>query len=197
MATGKDRLKEEIGSWLAGMGTWDVYFTGTWSKQVTIDGCVYGVRKYLDWVKEAAGQEIKVFWGIEKGPHGGHLHVHGLIGNVGHLKPYCGARLPAGMWGQRCCLLHGWPWGICRVDPYDPLLGAAHYVGKYIAKDLAEWQIVGEVGVYQLLLFRPPTRKELQLKARGAGPKRLEQVRAVEDQRPAVAGGRNEWWKNG
>jgi hypothetical protein len=29
------------------------------------------------------------------------------------------------------------------VFPYDPKLGAKHYVSKYIAKDLAEWELFG------------------------------------------------------
>lgn len=196
MATGRDRLNEEVGSWLAKMGSWDVYFTGTWSKPVSMDGCVYGMRRYLDWVKEASGQQLKVFWGIERGPNGGHLHVHGLIGNVAHMKAYCGARLRPGLWGVPCCMMHAWPWGICRMEPYDPLLGASHYVGKYVSKNLAEWQIVGDMGQYQLVLFRPPTRREVTALARGAGPKRLQKIRESEAVKTGSANERREWWKD-
>jgi hypothetical protein len=56
---------------------------------------------------------------------------------------FCGNRLLRGQFGQKCCLVHAWPCGYARVFPYDPKLGAKHYVSKYIAKDLAEWDLFG------------------------------------------------------
>jgi hypothetical protein len=163
--------------------------------RASLDGCVYGTRAYLNWVQGVAKQRIKAFWGVERGPAGGLLHVHGLIGNVGHLKAYCGSHLPPGKWGVPCCLLHGWPWGISRMESYDPCLGAAHYVGKYITKNLAEWEIFGDVGVFQNPLWTPPSRREIAAKARGAGPRKLAQIRAEEDAQGIRRGERFEWWK--
>src|SRR5262245_33538666 len=81
--------------------------------------------------------------GPSKETRGGLIHLHSLVGNVGHIKPYCGVRLPSGEWGMKCCMLHALPAGIARVLPYDAQKGAAYYVGKYVAKDLAEWELVG------------------------------------------------------
>jgi hypothetical protein len=64
----------------------------------------------------------------------GRLHVHALTLNTGVLPL---ARL-GGEWfqpegtGAR---------GYARIFPYDPRLGAAHYVSKYITKDLADYDI--------------------------------------------------------
>jgi len=47
-------------------------------------------------------------------------------------------------------MLHAWPAGIARVLPYDPKKGAAYYVGKYVSKDLAEWELFGFPAAPQL-----------------------------------------------
>ncbi len=138
-----DVLKEIMGSWLHRLAPWDVFFTGTWSRPVTLDGVLYGTRRYLRLVEKWAGVPIYAFIGVERGDKGELLHVHALIGNVGQLQPFCGKRLEASKWGLGCCLLHGWPWGYARVLPYDPSLGAARYVSKYITKRLAEWELIG------------------------------------------------------
>jgi hypothetical protein len=74
------------------------------------------------------------------------------MGNVGHLKTYCGQRMPPEVKGLTCCMLHAWPFGYARVVPYDPKLGAAHYVSKYVTKDLCEWELRGFPAVPQLAL---------------------------------------------
>lgn len=83
------------------------------------------------------------FLAVEIGPVGHLPHGHMLIGNVGNLRMYCGERKKAEEWGLRCCIAHGWPWGYARAFPYDPNMGAAHYVSKYVTKSLSEWELVG------------------------------------------------------
>lgn len=136
-------LKQAMGEWLGGLAPWDVFSTWTFSRLVRVNGAVYWARRHLTWLEKAAQQPIYAFLGVERGQNGGLLHVHALVGNVGHLKTYCGERLEAGTWGCTCCQVHAWPCGIARVLPYDPKLGAAHYVSKYITKRLAEWDLVG------------------------------------------------------
>ena len=143
LASESDVLKEIMGSWLNQLAPWDVFFTGTWSRPVTPNGVLYGARRYLRFVERRAEVPIYAFLGVERGDTGGLLHAHSLIGNVAHLKPFCGELLARDKWGLRCCLLHTWPWGYARALPYDPSLGAAHYVSKYITKRLAEWELIG------------------------------------------------------
>lgn len=150
-----------MGTWLQELVPWDVYATGTWSKPVTQNGVLYGSRRYLDTVEKFAGVPVYAFTGVEKGSRGSLLHAHFLIGNVGHLKTYCGQRLAAGEWGKTCCLLHAWPWGYARVVIYDPKLGAAHYVSKYVTKELCEWDLRGFPATPQLALRNPLWRMKV------------------------------------
>jgi hypothetical protein len=42
-------------------------------------------------------------------------------------------------------MTHSWLGGYARVLPYDPALGAKHYVSKYVIKGhLAEWDLLGD-----------------------------------------------------
>jgi hypothetical protein len=139
----KDELNSAMGTWLDGLAPWDVFSTWTFSRLVQAGGAMYWARKHLRWIERAAAQPIYAFVGVEKGATGGLVHIHALVGNVGHLKPYCDTRLPAGTWGRACCLLHAWPCGYARVLPYDPEKGAKFYVSKFVSKKLAEWELIG------------------------------------------------------
>ena len=146
---GAEQLKEAMGDWLGKLAPWDVFSTWTFSRPVTLNGAMYWGRRHIQWLEKTAGQPIYAFVGAERGDRGGLLHLHGLVGNVAHLKPYCGIRQNPGTWGLKCCMLHAWPAGIARVLPYDPARGAAYYVGRYISKRLAEWELFGFPAVPQ------------------------------------------------
>lgn len=145
MFVNRDRaaLNDAMGEWLGGVAPWDVFSTWTFSRPVTVNGAMYMGRKHVRWLQNTAGQPIYAFVGAEQGNRGGLIHLHALIGNVGHLQPFCGVRQPAGKWGLTCCMLHAWPAGIARVLRYDPTKGAAFYVSKYVSKELAEWELFG------------------------------------------------------
>lgn len=140
---GQESLKAAMGEWLGGLAPWDVFSTWTFSRLVQVPGAMYWARRHLGWLEKTAKQPIYAFVGVERGQTGGLLHLHALVGNVGHLKAYCGVPLRPGEWGHNCCLVHAWPAGYARVLQYDPQLGAAHYVSKYITKHLAEWELWG------------------------------------------------------
>jgi len=151
----QQELKTAMGEWLAELGPWDVFATWTFSRLVQVNGVMFWARRHLRWIEKTAGQPVYAFIGVERGSAGGLLHIHALLGNVAHLKPYCGERLAPGKWGRDCCLVHGWPAGIARVLPYDPKLGARFYVSKYITKRLAEWELWGFPAVPQSALVGP------------------------------------------
>lgn len=152
-----ESLNEAMGAWLGGLAPWDAFTTWTFSRPVSLDGAMYWGRHHLRWLEKAAAQPIYAFLAAERGDKGGLIHLHGLVGNVGHLQSYCGVRRPAGAWGKKCCMLHAWPAGYARVLPYDPGKGAAHYVSKYVSKGLAEWELWGFPAVPQLAL---PAKEE-------------------------------------
>src|SRR5262249_16524228 len=118
-ATHRDIQKELMATWLEHLAPWNVFFTGTWSRPVTLDGVLYGTRRFLEKLESWAGVPVYAFVGVERGSNGGLLHVHALIGNIGHLRPFCGKRLSATEHGLPCCLVHAWPWGYARAFPYD------------------------------------------------------------------------------
>lgn len=143
LSAGDEAVKQAMGQWLGGLAPWDVFATWTFSRLVNVQGAMYMGRRHLRWVEKAAGVRVYGFVGVEKGDTGGLIHLHALLGNVAHLKAYCGVRLEPGQWGHACCMVHAWPCGYARVLPYDPKLGACYYISKYITKRLAEWELVG------------------------------------------------------
>jgi len=142
-AIGNAEVKEAMGNWLGDLAPWEVFSTWTFSRPVKVTGAMYWARRHLKTLEKRAGVPLYGFVAAEQGDRGGLIHLHALLGNVGALKPYCGERLRPGRWGRSCCMLHSWPCGIARVVPYDPKLGAKHYVGKYVTKELAEWELFG------------------------------------------------------
>jgi hypothetical protein len=136
-------IKETMGDWIGELAPWDVFGTWTFSRIVSAAGAMAQAKTHFKWVQKVAGQSIYGFYAAERGESGGLIHLHGLLGNVKHLQIFCGKKLPPGMQGKRCCLVHAWRCGYARVFPYDPKLGAKHYVSKYITKDLAEWDLFG------------------------------------------------------
>src|SRR5688572_12795773 len=145
-------IKEAMGEWLGGLAPWDVFSTWTFSRPASVNGAMYWAHRHLDWLEKAAGGQIYAFVGAEQGNRGGLIHLHALVGNVGHLQRFCGTLLPPGSWGRTCCMVHSWPAGYARVLPYDPKQGAAFYVSKYVTKQLAEWELFGFPATFQPVL---------------------------------------------
>lgn len=149
-----EELKNEMGEWLGRLAPWDVFSTWTFSRLTQVGGAMFWARRHLRWLEERAELPIYGFVGVERGRNGGLVHVHALLGNVGHLKAYCGTPLNPGQWNRACCMTHAWPCGYARVFAYDPKLGARYYVSKYIAKRLAEWELIGFPSAPQLSMQR-------------------------------------------
>jgi hypothetical protein len=106
---------------------------------------VYEQRKDERARQKAARKRLQAFLATERGETGGLVHLHALVAKITHLRAFCGIHLPEGTWGVKCCMLHSWPCGYARVFPYDPALGAKHYVSKYVIKGhLGEWDLLGE-----------------------------------------------------
>ena len=78
------------------------------------------------------GGPVWWFRGDELGERLGRLHLHAFLGGTGRL-------LEASV-GQE------WRVGFSLVKRYDPALGAAHYVTKYVTKGLADYDVSGRWG---------------------------------------------------
>lgn len=159
-------VTNEFGQFLDGLAKWDVFATWTFSwhalpdsdvsgysdwnqwrfgrRSVTTEGSAYWSRRILERFERAAALPIYAFWAIEHGSVGGKAHIHALIGNVAHLRTWCGEKKSCGTFGLDCCMTHMWPCGIARVLPFDRNRGATDYCSKYVAKQLAEWGLHGD-----------------------------------------------------
>lgn len=80
-------------------------------------------------IEKAAGQPIIWFRADEIGPQGGRFHMHGLIGNVSHLR-----RL---YWMDYWKELAGY----ARILPFELKRGAPFYCAKYLTKQNGDWEM--------------------------------------------------------
>lgn len=119
--------------------------------------------------------DVPTFWfyGVEHGEMFGRLHLHALTGNT--------ERLPVGTMREY------WRAGWSHVKPYDPRKGASYYVCKYVTKELAEWDISGDVeDARRMAVYRAPMRSE----AERLGALAQARLRAHERARAAAHGPR-------
>lgn len=97
----------------------------------------------------AAAVPLFWFYGVEHGEQFGRLHLHALTGNT--------ERLPV------ATIREYWRSGWSHVKPYDPRKGASYYITKYVTKELAEWDISGDVdNAQQMARYRAPGRNDVQ-----------------------------------
>lgn len=153
---------DALGSWLSELHEtypWDWFATLTFANErrrrsgqgeiivsrgdVTPDSAQYWFRRFLEDAGSAGLAKPYAFRADEYGPLYGRYHLHALVGNVGHLRRYCGTSLPKDAWGKSCCWVHRWPCGYARIYAYDPQRGAHYYLSKYVAKALANWELIG------------------------------------------------------
>src|SRR5438270_12743855 len=97
-------LIESQGTWLRSFA-WDWYFTGTFAKRVTIKGARFLLSEYIKSLEQLSGTAVNMYWSAERGPLGGSVHIHGLIGNVKTITAFCGCESHL---GGCCCGVHLW-----------------------------------------------------------------------------------------
>lgn len=100
----------------------------------------YAHRQFRRWVRRLGvlgGAPVWWFRGDELGERLGRLHLHAFLGGTGRLlEETLGCQ---------------WQAGFSLVKRYDPALGAAHYVTKYMTKGLADYAVSGRWGRNGLL----------------------------------------------
>lgn len=92
----------------------------------------YAHRQFRYWVRRLGvlgGAPVWWFRGDELGERLGRLHLHAFLGGTGRLLEETLGRQ--------------WQAGFSLVKRYDPALGAAHYVTKYVTKGLADYDVSG------------------------------------------------------
>ncbi len=149
-----DVRRELLGSWLQSF-PWDAFATYTFELPRSPGRALWWARRHLHqlnhWVGRSRPPGSPDRWARkpyaavfhEIGPCGGRGHLHALVGNMRPFPAYCGNLLLPGVWAEHCCLAHSWLCGIARAVPYNPELGAAHYLTKYSVKSDGEWCFLG------------------------------------------------------
>ncbi len=108
----------------------------------------YAHREFARWVhrlEDCSEEPVWWFRGDELGERLGRLHLHALLGGTGGLLDETLGRQ--------------WRAGFSVVKPYDPALGAAHYLTKYATKGLADYDVSGG-WLYEPLQPRLPFSEE-------------------------------------
>lgn len=119
-------LIEAHGAWLRTF-KWDWYFTGTFAKPVTASGARFLLQQYVKSLQQVSGKLVNMYWVVERGPIGGNVHVHGLIGNTGSLAAFCGNEW---RYCNSRCGVHLWCAGKAQVSPYRLDGAASFYISK-------------------------------------------------------------------
>jgi hypothetical protein len=89
-----------------------------------------GAKKcFTRWLRSFKGQKFSYFMVVEWHRFRDSVHIHALIGNTGDTERL----LAMDRWYQK--------YGISRIWPYNSRLGARYYLGKYLLKDLSDWDI--------------------------------------------------------
>ena len=125
------RARNEFGAWLS-LPEWDWYTTHTFKAEYVspkqADRAWYSWLNALRLTARAIGltpslygEQAPYYFRVAEYQDRGTLHFHALIGGVGDIR-----RLTFKDFWE----LHGY----ARVEAYNPQLGAAHYVAKYLNK---------------------------------------------------------------
>jgi len=117
------------GEWLS-RWEWSAWCTLTFRDPgYTHEAATRSWLRFASWIRREGSPDLAWFVGHEVGARG-RLHLHALLGAV---LPYT----------QRSALWSWWhkKYGRAQILAYHPKLGAAHYVSKYVTKDLAHYDL--------------------------------------------------------
>jgi hypothetical protein len=118
-------LRTGWGEWL-GKFEWNHFATLTFATAPSVDRSRNEFRRWVRRLEAVAQGPVSSFYALEAGG-GWNPHFHVLVGRTGGLTSGGVAR--------------AWKSGITHVVPYDPALGAAHYVAKDIGNTILEYDI--------------------------------------------------------
>lgn len=94
---------------------WTIYVTLTFSKDIV--SLESAIKLFKQWVKEL-GESVIYARTIEWHNSRDCLHIHAIIGNVTKKAV--------------------WKHGISKIQPYNPILGARYYIGKFCLSEQAD-----------------------------------------------------------
>jgi len=126
-------IKEAWGDWITGLDRWEWFVTmtfrdpkigGTWTKP----GWGHAKRAWREFLKTMQPPLGTVGWVrcFEMQKERGVPHIHALVSGTQGFR-----RMDMVDWCYR-------QYGIARILPYNPKLGAGYYLCKYLTKELAD-----------------------------------------------------------
>ncbi|MCC7134735.1 MAG: hypothetical protein IT352_18900 [Gemmatimonadales bacterium] len=124
--TERTRLRTAWAELLEGI-PWDHYVTLTFRQSSGPNFAWRAFRRWIRRLERVAGLPVIWFVGFEDGDLLGRLHLHSLVGNTDALSDET--------------LTESWTAGFSRIERFQPGLGAAHYVTKYVTKDLLDYDL--------------------------------------------------------
>lgn len=107
---------------------WQWWGTLTFREEYSSDAADRAFGRFAGWLQNDS-PGVGYFVGHEIGKLG-REHLHFLAGG---LRPWVSRRVAWKRWFDR----HG----RAQIIPYDPELGAAHYISKYVTKDFSRYDI--------------------------------------------------------
>lgn len=125
---GSPLSREAWADWLSGH-EWD-YF-GTWTFKFADQPTLPQLRRAVQHFADATTPQ-SLAWFAEKGKIGGRGHLHGLL-RMHPNDPVTSADL-WNWWFRR--------YGRCKLERFDPELGAAGYCAKYLTKDSFDYDFL-------------------------------------------------------
>lgn len=116
---------QQYGDWIEELAEWDYWTTLTFRDEFSISSARRAGEHFMKAVNPSTA-----WWAIENGTIGGRTHIHSLMA-FGHDRP------------DASHIWHRWykRHGRAEVDRFDKKRGAAHYVGKYVTKELADYDV--------------------------------------------------------
>jgi hypothetical protein len=126
----REKLKMEMGAWL-NTYDWDMWGTMEFDKDLILKDTIRAKRHFATWIKNdihKPGRTVSYFMAVERFADNIRTHIHFLLNGVGDMQ-YKQVGQP---WWER---YHGYAY----IEKYDPLLGANHYITKYVTKELCDW----------------------------------------------------------
>lgn len=122
----RKKVRRAWGEWLDGL-PWDHYTTLTFGIKSGPDFARRAFGRWIRRMEQEAGLPLLWFVGFEDGRMLGRLHLHSLVGNTRELPTSYMAK--------------AWTPGFSRIVPYRPKHGAAHYIAKYVTKELLDYDV--------------------------------------------------------
>lgn len=121
---------QEVGTWLDSLSDWQYWATFTYRYSPSLPA----IRRSMGWFASEISPNL-MFWGSESGACTGRNHVHALLSLDEGANP--SPKQAREIWEVAFRRF-----GRSHVDIFNPRLGAAHYVGKYVSKTMSDWDLI-------------------------------------------------------